>query len=124
MEDAKELRFWKYYSNRRGGAKWVCGLIRYLNDEQLVRILIDIKNKLRDKSEKKMVETLFKQDFSNISPLPPTIMEYGPGGESEEHNRLKEWIAKHPEALGLTNVKAEGIMEYEFRSGDRADIVI
>src|SRR4030042_1439578 len=38
LEEAKELYFWDYYSTQ-GGARWNTGLIRYLSDVQVVRIL-------------------------------------------------------------------------------------
>jgi len=44
-------------------------------------------------------------------------------GESEEHKKLKNYIAKHPESIGLSEEFGEGIKEYLFASSDRADIV-
>lgn len=46
-----------------------------------------------------------------------------PGGEGEEHKKLKEWIAQHPEEIGLRLVKGEGEPEYVFPSGDAVDIL-
>ena len=44
-------------------------------------------------------------------------------GEGEEHLKLKEYVAVHPEAIGLP-AESAAQMEYLFVSGDRADIVI
>jgi hypothetical protein len=44
------------------------------------------------------------------------------GGESEDHRKLKEYIAAHPEVIGLPSDSAAQ-MEYLFVAGDRADIV-
>lgn len=38
------------------------------------------------------VETAWKEEFRR---------KYGPGGESKAHRELKEWVAAHPEAVGL-----------------------
>ena len=43
------------------------------------------------------------------------------GGEGSVHRRLKEYVAKHPAAIGLDN--KEGATEFDFISGDRCDIV-
>jgi hypothetical protein len=45
-----------------------------------------------------------------------------PGGEGKAHRDLKEWIAKHPGAVQLSDV-AKDEMEHLFLSGDKADIV-
>jgi hypothetical protein len=44
------------------------------------------------------------------------------GGESEDHRKLKEYIAAHPEAISLADESAAQ-MDYLFVAGDRADIV-
>ncbi len=43
--------------------------------------------------------------------------------ESQEHKSLKEYIAKHPEKVGLSKNNKKGTIEYIFASGDKADIV-
>lgn len=137
MEEAKELYFWDYYFTQ-GGARWGSGLIRYLSDDQVVRILTDLKDTIRDETAKAMIITLLNQDFPNISPPPAIgpriqksgnrtkrismVRKYGPGGEGIEHKRLKEWIARNPEKIGLADVKRTEI-EHTFISGDAADIV-
>jgi acetylornithine deacetylase/succinyl-diaminopimelate desuccinylase-like protein len=44
------------------------------------------------------------------------------GGESEEHKALKQFIADHPERVGL---KPDAIahIEHTFRTGDRVDVL-
>lgn len=137
MEEARDLYFWDYYSTR-GGARWNTGLIRYLSDDQVVRILTDLKDTLRDERAKEIVTALLNQDFPNISPSPAAgpriqksgnrtkrismVRKYGSGGEGIEHKRLKAWVAQNPKELGLTNIKRTNI-EYVFPSGDTADIV-
>jgi hypothetical protein len=46
----------------------------------------------------------------------------GGGGEDELHRLLKEYIANHPERLGLLKARP-GQMEYKFISGDVGDVV-
>jgi len=72
----------------------------------------------------------------DMTPLEPTVesldergrtySEYlertGDVGEGEDHRRLKEFVAEHPEAIGLEPESAAQ-REYLFVAGDRADIV-
>ena len=46
---------------------------------------------------------------------------YGSGGEGPEHKKLKEYIAVHPQALGIRNV-AFSETEHVLPSGDRLDV--
>lgn len=46
----------------------------------------------------------------------------GGGGEGEDHFKLKEYVATHPEIIGLEK-ESTPFTEYFFVSGDRADIV-
>jgi len=137
LEEAKELFFWDYYS-ARGGAFWGEGLVRYLEDAQVVQILTDLKKTIRDESAGKMIGELLAKDFPNVpivSASGPRITKgenrarrvviarkYGSGGEGKEHKELKEWTAQHPESMGLSDVEKTEI-EYVFLSGDAADIV-
>jgi hypothetical protein len=50
------------------------------------------------------------------------IRKHDVGGEGPEHVKLKNWIAKNPQLLGLHDVRNKKI-EYVFPSGDCADIV-
>ncbi len=42
LEEAEQIRFWKYYANKDKSAKWASGLHRYINDEQAAQMLRDI----------------------------------------------------------------------------------
>ena len=44
-------------------------------------------------------------------------------GESYEHKTLKEYVAQHPEQVGLPATTKHGYVEYLFASGDKADVV-
>jgi hypothetical protein len=47
----------------------------------------------------------------------------GGSGESLEHVRLKEFVAAHPEAVGLPASLPQGRVEYCFASGDSVDVL-
>lgn len=137
MEEAKHLYFWDYYSTQ-GGAKWNTGLIRYLNDEQVVSILVDLRKTIRDEKGKIMINELLIKDFPGVVYKKPSghrikisgdrmrrvavERKYGEGGEGDEHRKLKEWIAQNPSEIGLIDVK-RAQTEYVFMSGDVADIL-
>lgn len=44
------------------------------------------------------------------------------GGESQEHRRLKNYVLKHPEVLGLPPNLTRGEVEHELPSGDKIDV--
>ena len=46
---------------------------------------------------------------------------FGFGGEGEQHRKLKEYIFKYPNVIGITNYKEKG-MEHNLLSGDRLDV--
>ncbi len=48
--------------------------------------------------------------------------KYGRGGEGYNHKKLKDRVFNHPEEIGLQHV-IDRHSEYEFPSGDRADLV-
>ncbi|MBI3323552.1 MAG: hypothetical protein HYZ95_03705 [Candidatus Omnitrophica bacterium] len=52
---------------------------------------------------------------------PASQAKYGPRGESQAHRELKEYLAKRPWKLGLSSA-FKGKTEYNFLTGDRADI--
>ena len=45
------------------------------------------------------------------------------GGEGKQHKKLKEYVAKNPEKLGLTKVE-DVEMEYPLPSGDQVDVAL
>jgi len=47
----------------------------------------------------------------------------GSGGEQEQHHLLKEFIAAHSQKIGISALK-KPVMENEFLSGDRCDILV
>jgi len=49
--------------------------------------------------------------------------ERGGGGESEEHLRLKEYVARNPSAVGLAAGTSSGAIEYDLPSGDTIDVL-
>lgn len=136
MEEAMNLFFWDYYSTI-GGARWGTGLIRYLNDSQTSRILVDLKETVRDEKAKEMLGNLLARDFPKIPPPAsgPRIIKsgsrikrvslarkYGSVGEGIDHRKLKDLVARNPGSIGLFDVRRTEI-EYVFPSGDTADIV-
>lgn len=50
-------------------------------------------------------------------------MNYGGPAESEEHQKLKEWVATHPQKLGLRKSFGKGIRESYLLSGDTIDVL-
>lgn len=57
-----------------------------------------------------------------LEPIQSTFSTTG-HGESEEHRRLKEYIARNPKSVDLPKVSADGEMEYRLPSGDSVDVV-
>lgn len=48
---------------------------------------------------------------------------FGGLAESDEHKKLKAWIAKHPESIGLSTDFGLGAPEYRLLSGDEVDVM-
>lgn len=139
LEEAKQLYFWAYYKTSAISPSWRTGLFRYLKDGQVHRILADVAATVRNQSTRDTVNEMIHQAFGTQAAPPPSgclrqrslqrvravavARKYGPGGEGEAHRKLKEWVAKHPDALGLHEVIGEGEVEYPFCCGDSADVV-
>lgn len=139
LEEARQLYFWAYYKISANEPSWKTGLFRYLDDGQVHRILADVAATVRDQSTRDTMNDLIHRVFgTQIAPPPSGFLreksyqrvrtiaaarKYGPGGEGEAHRELKEWVAKHPDALGLHDVIGEGEVEYPFCCGDSADVV-
>jgi len=137
LEEAKEL-YWAYCNTRTGRPDWRTGLFRYLEYSQVHCILADIVATVRDEKTKTEIKYLIEQAFGNAQPPPAKgclpqksvnrsdsiarIRKYGSEGEGKEHRKLKEWLSKHPDKLGLTDVTHVEI-EHRYLSGDLADLV-
>ncbi|MHC1761761.1 MAG: hypothetical protein AB9917_20055 [Negativicutes bacterium] len=141
-DEAMELNFWEYYKNAQSDeCFWGQGLFRYLEDMQIAQILTAVSETIKSEKEKFMVMQLLEEVKGAIGqemitePRGARKIEvnrnqriarkrkYGPGGEGAEHKKLKEWIAKHPELLGLSNISKKEIEQHVFPSGDLPDIV-
>ncbi|MDH5390209.1 MAG: EVE domain-containing protein [Candidatus Bathyarchaeota archaeon] len=103
-------------------------LFRHLkNPEKDYRMAIRGKNYIRplDSHDFEIIEKALQSSVkANRAKLPKDeIMtrKYGCHGEGREHKMLKEWVAYHPESIGLTNVQKVDV-EHDFISGDAADI--
>lgn len=66
---------------------------------------------------------IIHNDTSSDDIDPPQRGGWSSEGESKEHKKLKEYIANHPSAVGLPRKSKNGITEYQFSSGDKADVV-
>ncbi len=136
LEEARELYFWDYY-NTKGGARWGSGIVRYLDDSTIKRILIDLQETLRDEKAKLVVNYIVDNDFKDIKLILPkgprtkkgserkkriaVNRKYGFGGEGEEHKKLKKWVKDNPGQLGINGV-VYAKDEYIFPSGDTVDV--
>lgn len=58
---------------------------------------------------------------SDFSEIIKTARAYGGGGESERHKALKEYVANHPETVGLS-ASTKATTEEPLLSGDRLDV--
>jgi hypothetical protein len=59
----------------------------------------------------------------NMPPLPPPMEGGFGGGESEDHRRLKEYVAAHPEIVGLPANLKRGETEFGLPSADCIDVL-
>ena len=136
LDEAKNLNFWNYY-NTKSGAKWGSGLIRYLKDEVVIAIINDLIETVSNNDYKNILYNIKTKYYSQTIPVKKSFIsvknedrtkkvflerKYGSTGEGELHRKLKNWIAEHPDFLGIKNVKDVKI-EYIFPSGDIADIL-
>lgn len=139
LEEAKSLNFWAYYknTNKPSVISWSQPRFRYLEDLQVALILHELKEITQNASTIEKINKILKKDFPNYSNEKPNfkgalqnqnvfkrnlIRKYGQGGESLEHRRLKEYISKHPELVGLDNT-TNAKVEHSFVSGDMVDIL-
>lgn len=133
-EIASQMKFWDYHIPNMGtGKEWHEGLFRYIDSGETDSILNALCKLLVDDHSKEILKILKQTSTVGSNTLPsgldPTVKrvlqrrKYGPGGEGEEHRLLKEWIASHPEFLGLTGVSETQVEEHRFPSNDLPDIV-
>jgi hypothetical protein len=60
---------------------------------------------------------------SPASRLLALVANFGGSGESEDHRRLKTFIAAHPRAVGLDPRVGAGSIEHRLPSGDTIDVL-
>ncbi len=61
--------------------------------------------------------------LNNIRIEKAVSKKYGGGGEGKDHKQLKEWIANHPQFIGLYDVIDVEVEKHLFPSHDLPDIV-
>lgn len=126
-----DLKLWIF---KEGDPDWRMGLFRYVSDQEVCDLLHALDRRLRSPREHMIVEHLLEC----CGGLPPrrrlAILDdqddrrelrakYGPGGEGEEHRRLKEHVHAHPEVLRLGKHR-HAQMELRFLTGDRVDVAV
>lgn len=78
---------------------------------------------LLEKYELEPFENELGDEQENDEICKPSRGGWSGEAESEEHKKLKEYIASNPSAVGLTAKSGKGIIEYLFPSSDKADVV-
>lgn len=138
LEECRQLHFWAYHTTSVDSASWQTGLFRYLDDGQVHRMLTDVRATSREEETREELDYLIEHLASGVDAPPASgclrdlsvnrltavavARKYGAGGEGQAHKSLKEWVAAHPESIGLRDVDAAE-MEHVFICGDSADIV-
>lgn len=128
------LPYWRFKRRRKGtSVAWGTGLFRYLSDQEVTDFLHALRPLLRSAQDRTVLEELLKCS-GNLEPerdpeeengeVPESVIrqKYGPGGEGERHRVLKQFVADHPERLGLG--RGEGVVEHSFVTGDRVDVSV
>ncbi|NVJ91465.1 MAG: hypothetical protein HWE34_07390 [Methylocystaceae bacterium] len=135
-EEAEVLNYWSYATVNSPSPKWGSGLFRYMEDAVVHRILHDMVRVVRNTDVRdQLVELISYLGFDGMPEVANGMLatgdkfdevsdqrKYGFGGEGKDHKKLKKWVAKHPEKIGLPK-SAKPSIEHGFLSGDRADIV-
>lgn len=116
---AKSLRFWNYYSNADGSRTWGSGLFRYLDSGATRRLIEDTLSLLSNHEARDRLYRALDGEFQPKQSL--TSNAFGGCGEGLEHLRLKEYVASHPESIGLPADSA-ALIEFRYTSGDAVDI--
>lgn len=88
-------------------------ILSYQNWEELNKKLFGptAKSKLR------------KQEGSEEDGISPNGKNHGGPAESEEHKKLKNWVAAHPQKIGLRKSFGKGVTESPLLSGDTIDVL-
>lgn len=128
------LPYWRYKRLKEGTPPtWGSGLFRYLSDQEVTNFLHALSPHLRSAQDRTVLEDLM-ECCGSLEPEPAAAEtngevlksalkhKYGPGGEGERHRVLKQFIADHPERLGLG--RGRGAVEHPFVTGDRVDVSI
>lgn len=128
------LPYWRFKRRRKGtSVAWGTGLFRYLSDQEVTNFLHALRPLLLSAQDRTVLEE-FLECCGNLEPervseettgeVPESALKqkYGPGGEGEPHRALKQFVADHPERLGLG--RGKGRVEHRFVTGDRVDVSI
>ncbi len=116
----------KYKKKTQGG--WL-GLSK---TEKLELIEIIRKDVRQYSNWENIYETLYGDDLSETTPEivsteedgdPGSSGHFGGGGESDDHKRLKDWVANNPRKIGIPTDYGIGEPEYPLPSGDRVDVM-
>ena len=128
------LRYWKFKKLKAGDPVWGSGLFRYISDQEVTNFLNALFPRLGSRRDRAVLEHLLEccgslppentpEDLNREITKADLGKKYGPGGEGERHRSLKEYVAGHPDVLGLG--KAEEVStEHRFITGDRVDLSI
>ena len=131
---ALALPYWHFKEYTTASPRWDTGLFRYISDQEVTNFLHALFSRLQSPGDRAVLERLL-ECCGNLSPkdIPEDLdreitktdlgQKYGPGGEGERHRNLKEYIAEHPDMLGLGPARSTSV-EHRFRTGDRADLSI
>jgi len=138
VDESMHLNFWEYYKNSKEGVRWSQPRFRYMEDNQIVAILHDIATVTDNVETKSLIKEILTTDFPLYQGYKPEVIgarpayaekekmlkkKYGTGGESIHHKRLKEYVAKNPDCIGLKHGLYNAHIEHGFVSGDLVDIL-
>ncbi|ATG38556.1 hypothetical protein [Phaeobacter piscinae] len=108
------------------GSKW-----EGLDQDQKLQVVRDIREAVRNyKDWDRVFQKAFggrpvnleQKKFREQDGKPPETMFPRGKGESEQHQRLKEWACNNPSAIGLPQ-GFKGKVENDLLSGDRVDVL-
>lgn len=122
---ASRILFWNYCTNKDGSTRWDSGLHRHLKDTATADLLSDAFLLLEGTDERETIASALGEvpKRRNIRPSSGFRHGFGGGGEGEAHRRLKEFVARHPEKIGLPK-RSKANVEYLYGyTNDRVDIM-